>query len=80
MTLDTLRTLLGWSAIFQLAFLSLWFFAFVGFHDTMYRLHHRWLRLSVETFDAIHYAGMAWFKMSTWLFFILPWLVLRLFL
>jgi len=79
MTIDALRTMLGWAAIFQLVLLSLWFFAFVGIHDVMYRLHHRWFRLSVETFDTIHYAGMAWFKLSTWMFFILPYLALRFF-
>lgn len=30
----------------------------------MYRLQGRWFRLSVETFDAIHYAGMAAYKLA----------------
>jgi hypothetical protein len=32
----------------------------------------------VETFDAIHYAGMAWYKVATWLIFIMPYVALRL--
>jgi len=47
-------------------------------HDRMYAWHRRWFHLSVETFDAIHYAGMAWHKMATWLLFIMPWIALRI--
>ncbi|WP_407656543.1 DUF6868 family protein [Methyloglobulus morosus] len=33
-------------------------------HDWMYRLNCRWFKLSVETFDALHYAGMAVYKIG----------------
>ena len=51
-------------------------FAFA--HDWMYRLHSRWFRLSVETFDAIHYAGMAAYKLAILLLNLVPLLALHL--
>ena len=33
-------------------------------HDTVYRLHTRWFRLSRETFDALNYGGMAVYKIG----------------
>ena len=78
MTLELLRSVLGWSAILNLVLVALWFVLFLGMHDRMYAWHRRWFRLSVETFDAIHYAGMAWCKVATWLIFIMPYVALRL--
>jgi hypothetical protein len=79
MTIEVLRAMLGWAAIFNLAMVSLWFFLFLGMHERMYTIHGRWFPgLKIESFDAIHYAGMAWYKISTWLFFIMPYLALRL--
>lgn len=78
MTLELLRSVLGWSAILNLVLVALWFVLFLGMHDRMYAWHRRWFRLSVETFDAIHYAGMAWYKVATWLIFIMPYIALRL--
>ena len=47
-------------------------------HDYSSRLgdHTRWFRLSVETFDAIHYAGMAAWKIGALLLFAVPWIAL----
>ena len=34
----------------------------------MYKLHSRWFKIPFETFDAIHYAGLAVFKIAVLLF------------
>lgn len=80
MNVETLRALLGWGAVLNIALLSLWFFLFVFARDWIFGLHRRWFDLSPQAFDAIHYAGMAWYKLCTWMFFLIPYLVLRLFL
>ncbi|MDO9270776.1 MAG: hypothetical protein Q7T96_16860 [Methylobacter sp.] len=54
---DAIKALLIDSLAFNYVILILWFGVFSLAHDSMYRLHSRWFRLSVETFDAIHYAG-----------------------
>jgi hypothetical protein len=47
-------------------------------HDRLYAMHSRWFRLSEETFDGIHYGGMAAYKVATWLLFIMPYIALRI--
>ena len=44
----------------------------------MYRLHGRWFQLSVQQFDALHYAGMAMFKIGILLFNLVPYIALRI--
>lgn len=78
MNLEVVRAFLGWSAVLNILFLSLWFLAFTLAHDWIFSLHRRWFRIPRETFDAIHYAGMAWYKVALWLFFLIPYIVLRL--
>jgi len=42
----------------------------------VYRFHGRWFKLSLETFDAIHYGGMAVFKLGIFLFNLVPFIAL----
>ena len=59
-----LREFLFWCNVINLGLL-LWWFLFVALaHDWTYRMHSRWFKLSPQTFDAIHYAGMALFKIG----------------
>jgi len=78
MTLEIIRDALGWCAVINLGLL-LWWILFLTFaHDWTYRLHSRWFKLSVESFDAFHYGGMAFFKLSIFLFNLVPYLALRI--
>ena len=76
MSIDTLREFLGWCSIINFSIL-MWWFAFIALaHDWVYRLHTRWFSLSVERFDAIHYAGMAFYKLLWFVFNMVPYLAL----
>jgi len=79
MTLDTLREVLLWSLVINYGVLLIWFAAFTLAHDRLYRLHHRWFAVSRETFDALHYGGMAVYKIGALLLNLAPlvalWLV-----
>ncbi len=76
---DTIKELLLYSLVFNYAVLIIWSGVFILAHDWMYRLHCRWFKLSVETFDALHYAGMAVYKIGILLLNLAPliafWLV-----
>ena len=72
MTLIEIRGMLLWSLAINYSLLSLWFTAFVVGHDALYQLHSRWFRLPVETFDAMHYAGMALYKIGIFLLNLAP--------
>ena len=56
--------------------LIVWFLAFVSAGDWLYRMHGRLFRLSRDQFDAIHYGGMAVYKIGILLFNLVPLLVL----
>ena len=78
MSLEAVRTVLGWGAVLNLAIVGIWFFIFAFAHDRMLALHRRWFDIPRQAFDIIHYAGMAWYKVATWLLFVVPYCALRL--
>ncbi len=78
MTLEIIRDMLGWCAVINYSFLLWWFLFFSLAHEWIYRLHRKWFNISVETFDAIHYAGMALFKIGIFLFNLVPYIALRI--
>jgi hypothetical protein len=76
MSIELTRNFLLWCTILDYGILLVWFLAFVFAHDSLQRLHGRWFRLSREQFDALHYAGMAVFKLGIILFNLTPLLAL----
>ena len=76
MSIETARNALLWCAIINYGVLLVWFLFFILARDFMHRLHGRWFHLSVEQFDAIHYAGMAIFKLGIILFNLVPYIAL----
>ncbi len=72
MTVTTLRDILIWSLVFNYVILLVWFVALAYAHDWVYRLHTRWFALSRESFDAIHYGGMAVYKIGVLLLNLAP--------
>lgn len=75
---NAIKEFLLYSLAFNYVILIIWFGVFSLAHDWMYRLHSRWFQLSAETFDAIHYAGMALYKIGIILLNIVPFIVLWL--
>lgn len=78
MELETLSRFFLWCTIINFAVLLLWFLLFSLAHDWVHRLHGRWFRLSVEQFNAIHYAGIAAYKIGILLFNLVPYVALRI--
>ena len=78
MNLDVAAHVLLWCAVVNYGVLLCWFLAFRFAHGWMYRLHGRWFRISIEQFDAIHYAAMAIYKIGILLFNLVPYVALRI--
>ena len=72
MEIGTLRDVLLWSLVVNYAVLFVWFGAFVFAHEWMFRMHTRWFQLSRQSFDAIHYGGMAFYKIGILLLNLVP--------
>jgi len=78
MTVDLLRRVLAWSALLNMGILLWWFLFITLAHDWVYRIHSRFIKIPVEQFDTIHYAGMTFYKIVIFTFFIVPYLALRI--
>ncbi len=78
MNIETLHRMLAWSLLINYAILIIWFVAFIAFHQLIYDLHTVWFRLSPERFDAIHYLGMAIYKVIVMIFILSPYLALHI--
>jgi hypothetical protein len=76
MSIDLIRNFLLWCTVVNYGVLLGWFLVFVFAHDWIHRIHGRWFRLSGDQFDALHYAGMAIFKIGIILFNLVPFVVL----
>jgi hypothetical protein len=78
MSMTQVQTLLLYSLAVNYVFLLLWFAAFSCAHDALYKLHSRWFKLSIGSFDALHYGAMALYKIAIMLFNLTPLLALWL--
>ena len=72
MTATEIKEILLWSVGINYGILVTWFGVFLAAHGALYRLHAHWFKLSVETFDAVHYAGMAIYKVGILLLNLVP--------
>lgn len=76
MSVETVKQFLLLCLVINYGVLLCWFLAFRLAHATMFQLHGRWFRLSEERFDAIHYGGMAVYKIGVLLFNLSPYVAL----
>jgi hypothetical protein len=76
MSIEVARNFLLWCTVINYGMLLMWFLVFVFTHDRIQRLHGRWFHLSSDQFDALHYAGMAIFKIGIILFNLVPFVAL----
>jgi hypothetical protein len=71
-TTNDIKHVLLWCVGLNYAILLIWSGVFVFAHDWMYRIHTRWFKLPRETFDAMHYAGLAVYKIGIILLNLVP--------
>ncbi len=78
MNMTIAQDFLLWCLAINYGVLLVWFMAFRFGHAWLYNLHGQWFRLSEERFDAIHYGGMAVYKVGVLLFNVTPYIALRI--
>lgn len=76
MNIEVLRSFLLWCTVINYGILLVWFLFFVFAHDGIQRVHGKWFHFSREQFNALHYIGMAIFKIGIILFNLVPYVVL----
>ena len=72
MTTNAIKSVLLWCVGLNYLVLFIWSGVLVFAHDWMFRMHSRWFKLSVETFDAIHYAGLTVYMIGIILLNLVP--------
>ena len=75
-TLSQAQSFLLWGAGLNYAVMVVAFLAWTVAGDALYRLHTRWFDLDRRTCDAAVYLMLGLYKLATWMFFVVPWLVL----
>ena len=78
MTVELLKGTLAWSAVLNMGILLWWFLFLTLAHDWVYKWHSKFYKISIDRFDTIHYAGMTFYKICIFSFFIVPYLALRI--
>ena len=73
-----LNDFLLWSTILNYAVLLLWFAVFAWARDWLFGLHGRWFHLSAAQFEALHYGGMAVYKIGILLLNLVPLVALHI--
>jgi len=73
-----LSNFLLWCTLINYLILIVWFVAFRVGHNWMYKMHGRWFRLTTAQFDAIHYGGMAVYKIGVLLLNLVPLIALHI--
>lgn len=66
------------SLLINYIILMIWFLAFIFARNWMKQVHGKWFQLSDTTFDAIHYGGMAIYKIGILLLNVVPFFALYL--
>ncbi len=78
MNIELIHDLLLYSLLINYLILLIWFGVLLFAHDWIYRLHTRWFNMTIQTFDTVHYAGMAVYKIGILLLNLTPLLALCL--
>lgn len=78
MNIELITEILGWCVILNFGLLLWWFVMLLVAHDWVYKIHSRWFKLTEERFDAIHYAGLAFFKIATFILYLAPYVALKI--
>lgn len=77
MNMIHLTDFLLYSLVINYLILIIWFVLFVFAKDWMKPVHGQWFKLSDQQFDAIHYGGMALYKIGILLFNLTPYIALH---
>ena len=78
MTVEMIKEVLLYCTLINVGILFWWAGFLMFAHDWVYQLHSRWFKLSVERFDSIHYAAMAFFKLGFFMLNLVPYLALEI--
>ena len=78
MTFEIVRDIFGWSAVLNIGFIAIWGLMFVLIPDFVYNIHSKIFKMEKNEFIRIHYIGIAFYKILTFVFCLVPYLAMRI--
>lgn len=78
MDTELLMRVLAWVSVINYTVLIIWFLSLIVARNFVYKLHSRWFDISEAQFNAIHYGLMGAYKLLVMVFFLTPYIVLRI--
>jgi len=66
--------------VLAVCLLLFWFVFYLLAGNWAYSIHSRWFGISRHDFDLMYYYAMAFFKMASFLFFLIPYIAIKLIL
>ncbi|NIP31693.1 MAG: hypothetical protein GTO02_19565 [Candidatus Dadabacteria bacterium] len=76
MNINTLREFFGICSLINIGILLYWFLMLLMVRDWIYKIHSKWFKIPEDRFDDIHYRALAYFKLSIFLFNVVPYFAL----
>ena len=78
MTIELIRSTLGWCALINMGLLLLSFVMIIAMRGLIHKIHGKWFKLSPEQFDATLYNALVIFKTCVIMFNVVPWIALHI--
>jgi hypothetical protein len=78
MNIELLIKTLGWLSVINYSVLVVWFLALLFARQLIYKLHKKLFDISSENFDLVHYCLIGGYKLFILVFFISPYIALKL--
>lgn len=79
-SLDFIERFLIWCFGFNAVLLTIWVLFLLVPGNFVYKAHSKIFSISKENFDAVHYAGITFYKVLIFGIFLVPYLVLKILL
>jgi hypothetical protein len=78
MTIQLWQSFLGWSVVINSTVVIFWVLMIKYAYNYTYQMHHYWIPISKESFNAIHYGGIGLYKLAIFVFNLVPYFALLL--
>ena len=76
MGIEELRAFFGWCTVINFALVTFWASVLLVANDFTFKTHTTLFDIPREKFNVVHYAGLAYYKVSIFLFNLTPYIAL----
>ncbi len=76
MDLTTLQTFFGWCTLINIGLLMFASIMLLALNNWVYKIHSKWFPMPRETYNAIVYSFLGFYKLMIWVLCLIPWVAL----